>query len=76
MGLYLILSNLVFRGPKVHPEVMIAMLTTALVWHRARATYCTPEPFSPHVPLWGNPLIYIYSILEIYSYRRSAENIF
>lgn len=55
LGSYAPLSNLVFRGVKAHPNLTTLMRTTITVWHRARATYCSPGTISPHTPQWGNP---------------------
>lgn len=56
MGSYSTLyPNLVLLGAKSHSGVTDLMRTTILVWHRARARYCSPGMFSPPIPLWGNP---------------------
>lgn len=57
VGSYSTLRNLIFRGPKAHPEMTSLMRTTVQVWHRAGAKYCDSESFSPHIPLWGNPCL-------------------
>lgn len=57
LGSYAALINLPYRGPKAHPQVTSLMHTTIQVWQKARAIYKSDSVISPHMPLWGNPLL-------------------
>lgn len=48
-------NNLVFRGPRSHPEMTIPMRTTVWVWEQMSASISDANTISPHTPLWGNP---------------------
>ena len=63
LGSYAALSNLVFRGCRAASSVTVPMKTTIRAWRDARVTYARPSHVSPHLPLWGNPLLsHFYSL--------------
>lgn len=56
LGSYAALSNLFFRGPVGSPISHEPYDSDYLCVHQARAIYKVPSTFSPHIPLWENPL--------------------
>lgn len=57
LGSYAALSNLAFGGRRAFPSITIPMQTMVRAWQEARAIYKKPFHISPHMPLWGNPML-------------------